>query len=118
MGTGIRSLLVLLLFCESLPAGEDAAPVWPRIGARFDEQRSRVTVPPDRLGLGVWEHPPEVISPYELSWYDYTPIVWGGDRRVNDSAAYVSVLRGMFVRGAMNYSQDEPDGRAAAKVSR
>ncbi|MCX7805449.1 MAG: beta-galactosidase [Planctomycetota bacterium] len=112
---------ILLLFAAvsvlraTAARGEEALPVWPEPGSRFDEARARVEVPADRLGTAVWENPPAVVSPYEPSWYDYVPIVWGKDDRIKDTSAYVSALRSMFVRGTMNYSQADPAEWAAVK---
>ena len=116
----MRARILLLLAAASIPCAvavrsEEAPPVWPEPGSRFDEARAKVEVSADRLGTAVWENPPAVVSPYEPSWYDYVPIVWGKDSRVKDTDAYVAALRSMFVRGTMNYSQADPSEWAAVK---
>ncbi|MBI3830380.1 MAG: beta-galactosidase [Planctomycetes bacterium] len=118
----MRLLMVIVLMAAHLAAwnsfsGEDAPAKWPEISARFpaDAVDKGQEVSPERLGLTFWTHPPEVVSPYEPSWYDYQPILWGEDPRVNGTA-YFNALRKMYVRGGLCYSQHEPADLAESKM--
>lgn len=119
----MRSFFIAVLFTASLAesnpafAAEEAPAKWPEISARFpaDAVDKGQTVSPERLGLTIWSQPPDVISPYEASWYDYQPILWGGDPRVK-GPAFHNALRKMYVRGGLCYSQEEPSELAASKM--
>ena len=109
-------LVVLLLAASIALAGEETLPKWPEIGSRFDAERARVEVTADRVGTAVWEKPPAVLSPYEASWFDYVPILWGGDNRLPDLVAYNTALRKMYICGGMNYAQADPEGLEKARM--
>ena len=65
-------------------------------------------IPAERLGTAFWQEPPEVISPYERSWYDYYPIVWEGPDAIKKVPAYYDGLRRMYVRCSLVAEQQEP----------
>lgn len=106
----------LLLAVSGVLSGEEALPKWPEAGSRFDAERARVEVSAERLGTAAWEQPPAVLSPYAANWFDYVPIVWGGDKRLPDLVAYNNALRKMYICGGLIYSQAEPDGLSKARM--
>ena len=63
----------------------------------------------------MWANPPAVISPYDTNWYDYQPVIWGGDKRLGEGEKYYSALRQMFVRAGLAYSADNPQPHAQAR---
>lgn len=108
----LRWIAALLLASCTVFAAEEALPVWPAPGSRFPADAKPLEIPAERTGAAVWTNPPAVINPYAADWYDYTSIVWGGEKRLADPAAYHHLLRQMFVRGGLVYSQHSPKGHA------
>ena len=66
----------------------------------------------ERTGQAAWQNPPAVVGPYDANWYDYQPIVWGGDKRLGEGEKYHTALRQMFVRAGLVYSADSPKEHA------
>jgi hypothetical protein len=111
-----NTILLAALIVTCFAQGEEALPHWPEIGSRWDLQRARAEVPAERLGTAYWNKPPAVISPYETNWYDYVPIMWGSDSRINDPVVYNNALRKMYICAGLNYSDANPNGLAKAKM--
>ena len=109
MRSAIGFLVVGCVGCAAW-AGEQAGVSWPQPGARFPEAADppRPKISAERLGETFWTAPPAVVSPYEPSWYDYMTIVWGGDNRLKNDPVYFEMLKKMYVRGTMVYSQGDP----------
>ncbi len=107
-----RMIIILGVACSAfLIQGAEDPPKWPSIGSLFpaDEAEARTKIAPDRLGIHFWKNPPEVISPYERSWYDFQTIIWGGQSgALAGKNEYFDALRSLYFRGSMVYSQGEP----------
>ncbi|MEX0701193.1 MAG: beta-galactosidase [Planctomycetales bacterium] len=94
----------------AFPAAGFAAD-WPAISSRFPEdyRAARPATSNDRLGRERWSNPPEVLSPFDPSWFDYQPVLWNGrDDKFQSSDEYFDSLRALGFRGAMVYSQASP----------
>jgi hypothetical protein len=116
----VAATAVMLAVCN-LVAGaakqSDVLPAWPAPGARFPADPPAVPLSAERTGQTVWDDPPAVVGPYDANWYDYQPIVWGGDRRLGEGEKYHTALRQMFVRAGLVYSTEDPQPHAQTRFN-
>ena len=107
--------LLLSLFFSNIFA-QEATPIWPQIGSAFPKGDKLVKRQVQRLGLDYWETSPKVIGPFTANWFEYNPIMWGGDARITDKAAYYEFLKSLYINAGLVASDDSSDDLNKAKL--